>query len=70
MRPMGDAQMVDNCTTGTFVCPDCGEPPCDRCGNTCDEVGCEAGPEWDECCEQVLCERCWFASHVYELEFQ
>lgn len=21
-------------------------------------------PEYCECCEQVLCERCWFVSHV------
>lgn len=39
---------------------------------TCDECGCREGeqidplsdPEWDECCDRVLCERCWFDAHV------
>ena len=40
------------------------ESRCERCQNTAEDMSEEAGPEWDECCELVLCDRCWFASHV------
>ena len=56
-------------------------PPCAMLwGMVIDESRCEecqgmAGsyldpmqePEYCQCCEQVLCERCWFASHVVAL---
>lgn len=40
------------------------ESRCERCQNTAEDVPEDEAPEWDECCEEVLCERCWFDSHV------
>lgn len=40
------------------------ESECHQCHTAAGDLEPEAGPEFCECCEQVLCERCWFASHV------
>lgn len=39
------------------VCEEC----CGRAGEYIDPM---QDPEFCECCQQVLCERCWFDSHV------
>lgn len=37
---------------------------CASCGNTEEETGEAAAPEYCECCEETLCERCWERGHV------
>jgi hypothetical protein len=37
---------------------------CEQCGNGDDDSGPDEGPEYCHCCDDILCERCWTASHV------